>query len=159
MQRTITNQVYLTKPGLSKLQTELKNLTSSRWPDIVRALRDAASAESTFDNREYDDLRIEQALVEKRITELRGLLNRAHLVNPTDNDRVSLGNRVKLRFLSSGAVATYNLVDTHEADPLKRKISDHSPIGRALLGKKINDEATVDTGSQRLRVRVLRISA
>ena len=112
------------------------------------------------ENAEYDEARNEQAKNEARIKDLEELLENAVIMdeNAIDTGVVSLGSTVKLRFADSDDEVVYSLVGSNEADPLEGKISDQSPIGRALMGKKAGDSVTVTAPAGELHFKVLEVA-
>ena len=112
------------------------------------------------ENAEYDEARNEQAKVEARIQELEALIENAEIIDESNMDvrSISLGSVVKLYDEDFGEEITYNIVGSNQADPLEKKISDQSPIGRALMGKKAGDSVTVTAPAGELRFKVLEVS-
>lgn len=153
------NATYLTKQGLSEAKAELDYLVKTRRPEMVQLLKDVCPQRNSSAESERGFIRDEQAVVEKRIAELGALIKSAVIIEDTDTARVSVGAKAKLKFLNNNEIKTYSIVGTHEANPFKNKISNESPIARAILGKKVNDVATVDLGPKRFRIVVLGISA
>jgi transcription elongation factor GreA len=132
-------EVYLTREGLARLQAELDHLRTVRRPEVAEELRRAKEAGGTVNNAEYESAKNEQAFVEGRIQELEKLLKDARVVeHPVGRDQVGLGSTVVVK-RPSGQIEEYELVGSAEADPAKGKISNASPVGRALLGRKVGD--------------------
>ncbi|MBI3952893.1 MAG: transcription elongation factor GreA [Chloroflexi bacterium] len=132
-------QVYLTREGLARLQAELDHLRTARRPQVAEDLRRAKEAGGTVNNAEYEDAKNEQAFVEGRILELERLLKDVHVVeHPAGGDRVDLGSVVTVK-RPDGKTEEYELVGSVEADPAKGKISNASPVGQALLGRKVGE--------------------
>jgi len=136
--------VYLTADGKQRFTAELRELQTVRRPEVEERIRRAKEFSDTTDNAEYDGAKMEQAFVEGRILELDRLLASAQLIEdaPPQPDYVRLGTHVTVSE-SDGTTETYYLVGSSEADPRKRLISNESPIGRALIGKRVGDEVTV----------------
>ncbi len=134
-----------TKEGYAKLEEEYKYLTTVRRQEIKEALKIARSFGDLSENSEYDEARDQQAKVEARIRELEYLMKNAEIVD-TDafKNVVALGTTVVLRY-SDGKEVTYHIVSSNEVDPINKKISDQSPIGRAVVGQKKGAKITIET--------------
>lgn len=132
----------ITQDGKRELEDELIQLKSRRGA-IAEKIADARDFGDLSENAEYDSAREEQGLVESRISEIEDILLNAEIINSTKSSKVRLGSRVELK--SGAKTFTYTLVGPVEADPTLGKISNESPIGAALLGKKEGDIATVST--------------
>lgn len=148
--------VYLTPEGKDRFAAELLELTSVRRHEVEERIRRAKEFSDTVDNAEYDEAKMEQAFVEGRIQELQRLLADAKIIEePRTSDYVRIGCRVTV--LGPDGEETYHLVGSHEADPRKGLISNESPIGRALLGRKVGDEVTVVAPAGSFDLRVVEI--
>lgn len=135
--------VYLTPEGRERFASELEELVTVRRREIEERLRRAREFADSLDASEYDEARDEQAFVEGRILELERLLRTAQMIHePARGDYVRMGCRVTVRD-ADGEEQTYQLVGSREAAPRKGLISNESPIGRALLGKRVGDETTI----------------
>ena len=134
-----------TKEGYAKLEEEYKYLVTVRRAEIKEALKIARSFGDLSENSEYDEARDQQAKVEARIKELEYLMKHAEIVD-TDavKNVVALGTTVILRY-NDGREVTYHIVSSNEVDPLNKKISDQSPIGRAVVGQKKGAKVTIET--------------
>ena len=149
--------VYLTREGYERLDHELHELRTTRRPEIAERIRLAKEFTDTVDNAEYDDAKQQQAFTEGRILELERTLATAMLIDDhPDTDAVRLGSHVTVED-DGGETEEYMIVGSAEADPRKGKVSNESPIGQALLGKRVGDEIEVaaPAGSFRLRVKQL----
>ena len=137
-------QMY-TKQGYQDLLDELKYLKLTRREEIKEQIAVARGFGDLSENAEYDEARNEQAKVEARIQELEALIENAEIIDETNMDvrSISLGSVVKLFDEDFEEEITYNIVGSNQADPLENKISDQSPIGRALMGKKAGESVTV----------------
>lgn len=130
--------VVLSPEGLAKLQEELDYLRNVKRKEVAERLKEARSLGDLSENSEYDDARNEQAFVEGRIITLENTLRNAKVIEDEGNATgvARLGSHVKLKDLEYGDILEYTLVGSVEADPSKAKISNESPVGRAILGKK-----------------------
>jgi transcription elongation factor GreA len=137
-------QFYLTKEGIGELETELTELKKQRGP-IAERIKTAREFGDLSENAEYSSARQEQERAEARIADIENiLLNVAEIKKPKGDNKVQLGTTVKLKS-NSGKAKEFQIVGTVEADPLNGKISDESPIGRALLGKKEGEDVEIKT--------------
>lgn len=137
--------VSLTKQGKADLEAELKELIGRR-PAIAERLQTARAFGDLSENQEYTDARSEQKTVENRIAEIEDILKNAKLIRNASHDKVSMGATVTVTL--SGKKFTYSIVGPVEANPLEGKISDKSPIGQALLGKKVGDTYELPNGNK-----------
>lgn len=138
-------ELLLTKDGFEKLEKELSHLKTVKRKDIAARIKEAISYGDITDNSEYEDAKNEQAFIEGRIITLEKMLRRARLLEKGDNDdlHVALGSIVKLKDKNSGQNYEYTIVSTAEADPTEKKISNESPVGKALFGLAVGDEVEV----------------
>ena len=152
-------QMY-TKQGYQDLVDELKYLKLTRREEIKEQIAVARGFGDLSENAEYDEARNEQAKVEARIQELEALIENAEIIDETNMDvrAISLGSVVKLYDEDFEEEITYSIVGSNQADPLEQKISDQSPIGRALMGKKAGDKVTVTAPAGELHFKVLEVT-
>ncbi len=138
-------ELLLTKDGLEKLEKELHHLKTVKRKDIAARIKEAIAYGDITDNSEYEDAKNEQAFVEGRIITLEKMLRRARLLEKSDNDDlyVALGSVVKLKEKKSGKKFEYTIVSTAEADPTEKKISNESPVGKAIFGLSVGSEVEV----------------
>jgi transcription elongation factor GreA len=134
----------LTRDGRSELEKELEELKARRG-EIAEKIKAARDFGDLSENAEYDAARDEQAQVESRIAEIEDILLNSTLIAKTNSDTIALGSTVTLQ--SDKGTVTYTLVSSVEADPAEKKISDESPIGQALVGKKKGDKVEIKTPS------------
>lgn len=137
--------VSLTKQGKADLEKELEELIARR-PAIAERLQTARAFGDLSENQEYSDARSEQKTVESRILEIEDILKNAKLIRPGARQKVTVGSSVKIRL--AGKTTTYSIVGPVEADPLNGKISDESPIGKALIGHKVDEEFELPNGNK-----------
>ena len=152
-------QMY-TKQGYQDLVDELKYLKLTRREEIKEQIAVARGFGDLSENAEYDEARNEQAKVEARIQELEALIENAEIIDESNMDvrAISLGSVVKLYDEDFEEEITYSIVGSNQADPLEQKISDQSPIGRALMGKKAGDKVTVTAPAGELHFQVLEVA-
>jgi transcription elongation factor GreA len=145
----------ITDEGKVELEAELAELKSRRG-DIADKIAEARDFGDLSENAEYDSAREEQGLVESRIAEIEDILLNAELIRGGKTSKVSLGSKVELR--TGKKTVTYSVVGPVEADPLEGKISNESPIGAALMGKKVGDTATITTPKGSTTYEIVSIS-
>ncbi|MBV9227789.1 MAG: transcription elongation factor GreA [Chloroflexi bacterium] len=139
-----TQDTFLTSDGRQRALSQLEFLRTVRRAEVAQYLHDAKEAGDVIDNAAYEDAKNEQARLEGRIMELEQLLAKAKLIDHVRTDEVSLGSIVHLR-TSEGRECHYTIVGAFEADPSARRISNESPVGKALLGHKTGDHVIVST--------------
>jgi transcription elongation factor GreA len=136
----------MTPNGHKKLQEELHRLKTVERPEVIKLIEYARSLGDLSENAEYETAKNRQSFVEGRIQELDSKLSRAEIIDPAelkDKDRVTFGLHVKLEDLDTGDTVSYQLVGPDESEPEKGMISITSPIGRALIGKRVDDDVVV----------------
>jgi transcription elongation factor GreA len=149
-------QFRLTKAGVDELQAELDSLTAKRG-EIADAIKSARELGDLAENAEYQSARAEQERNESRISEVENILLNAEIIKkPRGDSKVQLGSTVKLK--SDGKTKEFQVVGTVEADPLSGKISDESPIGQALLGKKEGESVEIATATDTATYKIVDIS-
>ncbi|MBO9605940.1 MAG: transcription elongation factor GreA [Paenibacillaceae bacterium] len=131
-------EVILTQEGLKKLEEELENLKSVKRREVAERIKIAIGYGDISENSEYEDAKNEQAFIEGRIITLEKMLRNARIINSEEVDinTVSVGSIVTLKDMEFGDTVEYTIVGTAESDPLQNKISNESPVGKAILGKK-----------------------
>lgn len=144
----------ITEEGKKELEIELTDLKSRRG-DIAEKIANARDFGDLSENAEYDSAREEQGLVESRIAEIEDILLNAELIKSGSTSKVGLGSKVELK--TGAKTVTYHVVGPVEADPLEGKISNESPIGAALLGKKVGDVATITTPKGDISYEIVQI--
>ncbi len=144
----------ITESGKKELESELAELKGRRGA-IADKIADARDYGDLSENAEYDTAREEQGLVESRIAEIEDILLNATIIAATKSSSVKLGSKVELK--TGKKSVTYHVVGPVEADPLEGKISNESPIGLALMGKKIGDTATITTPKGDIKYEVVKV--
>jgi len=135
-------QYQITADGKKELEQELEGLKSRRG-DVADKISEARDFGDLSENAEYDAAREEQGLLETRIAEIEDILTNAEIIKMTHKHTIGLGSRVELKM--GKKVVVYTIVGPVEADPLDGKISNESPIGMALYGKKVDDKVKIST--------------
>lgn len=139
-----TQDVFLTNDGLQRAMSQLEYLRTVRRAEVAQYLHDAKEAGDVVDNAAYEDAKNEQARLEGRILELEQMLAKAKLIDHAKSEIVTLGSIVHLR-ANDDRECRYTIVGAYEADPRSGRISNESPVGRALLGHKPGDQIIVST--------------
>ncbi len=155
------NEVFMTYDGLKKLEDELEYLKTEKRKEISERIKVALGYGDLSENSEYDEAKSEQAQVEMKIAELEDTLRKVKVIDEDeiDNKIVQIGNKVKIHDMEYDEDLEYTIVGPTEVNLEENKISNESPIGKALLGKKKNQiaEAVLDNGSV-LKFKILKIS-
>jgi len=150
---------FLTADGYQKLQEELEFLRTTRREEVAQRLHEAIEGGELLDNAELEAAKNEQAFLEGNIKELEVLLATARVVNDADVDKeiIQIGNCVTLKEEGSSEKEVYEIVGAAEADPAEGKISNESPMGRALLGKRVGDIVSIEAPAGSYKVKVLKV--
>ena len=154
----MTNKIELTKEGEEKLQKEYRHLIDIDRPEVIEQLQVARAQGDLSENADYDAARNRQAEIEARISEIENILANAKIIDSSSKNGkiVSLGSTVEVKDLSDDTVATYTIVGTVEANPIQGLISNVSPLGHAIVGKRVGDECVVRV-AQEYKVVILKI--
>lgn len=152
-----TKEIYLTASGLDEIKKELEYLKLEKRPEVINALKEARALGDLSENAEYDAARAEQAQVESKIQELEAMIENVVLITEVNNDEVSIGNSVKLKYIDDDEIEEYTIVGSKEADPFNNKISNESPIAKAILGLKVGDVVAVDSPNGQYKVEIIEI--
>ncbi len=150
---------FLTSEGYQKLQDELEYLRTTRREQVAQRLHEAIEGGELLDNAELEAAKNEQAFLEGSIKELEILLATARVVDDSEVDRetIQIGNAVTIQEEGSTEEETYEIVGVAEADPAEGKISNESPMGRALLGKRVGDLVQVEAPAGSYTIKVLKV--
>ena len=153
-------QVTLTASGLEKLEEEHEYLKTKKRKEVSEKIKVALGFGDLSENSEYDEAKNEQAHVEARIVTLENMLKNAVVIDESeiDLDRVGLGTKVKVLDVEFDEEIEYNIVGSTEADPDQQKISDESPVGKALIGRKVGETVSVETPGGVIEFKILEIS-
>ncbi len=151
--------VKLTNSGLNKLKEELEYLKTEGRTDIAERIKVARGYGDLSENSEYDDAKNEQAKIEARIAEIESIIKNHSLISDDEvkGDTVSIGVMVEILNVKTKAKNKLKIVGSAEADPFDGRISDESPVGKALIGKKVGEKVTVDAPSGLVDYEILSI--
>lgn len=151
-------KTYLTEDGLNELKKELEYLKTEKRPEVINALKEARALGDLSENAEYDAARTEQAEVEGKIASIEAMLENAEIIKDTNKNTVSIGSKVTLKYIEDDETDTYTIVGSKEADPFENKISNESPIAKAIMGAKKGSLVTVDSPNGKYQVEIVEIS-
>ncbi len=156
----LNDELLLTKDGLDKLEKELFHLRSVKRKEIAARIKEAISFGDITDNSEYEDAKNEQAFIEGRIITLEKMLRRARILEKGENDdtNIALGSTVKLVDLDLNKEYEYTIVSTAEADPTEKKISNESPVGKALIGRTAGEQVEIKVPAGVFKYRIEAVS-
>ena len=142
----MARETVLTPEGLEELKTRIEHLRGDRRREVAERIKEAREFGDISENAEYDDAKNEQALLEGRIAQLEERLRRATVIDEKDIDTyvVSFGSVVHVKDQKTGDSQKFQIVGSTEADPLEQKLSNESPVGKALIGRKRNDVVSVE---------------
>ncbi|HAB62199.1 MAG TPA: transcription elongation factor GreA [Lachnospiraceae bacterium] len=149
----------LTYEGLKSLEEELQELKVNKRREVAQKIKEAREQGDLSENAEYDAAKDEQRDIETRIEEIDKILKNAEVVveDEVDLNKINIGCRVRIMDMEYDDILDYKLVGSTEANTLKGKISNESPVGQALLGKKIGDTIEVETQSGAIKYKILEI--
>ncbi|MCC8015909.1 MAG: transcription elongation factor GreA [Clostridiales bacterium] len=147
----------MTASGKAELEKELENLKTEGRIDIAEKLKVSRSYGDLSENSEYDEAKSEQAKIEARITELEYQLDHAEIIDVADKDAVSMGSVVMVKRLSDSSLATYEIVGFAQSNPAEGKISNESPVGKALIGAKKGETVVVEAPIGNLKYEIIKI--
>ncbi len=148
-----------TEEGLKKLEAELEDLKTNGRKDIAERIKIARGYGDLSENSEYDDAKNEQAKIEARIVELEAMLKNYEIVSEDgiSTDTVVIGVKVTIKDMATKEEFTYAIVGSAESDPLNDKISDESPVGKALMGNAVDQKVEVELGGDKVVYKILAI--
>ncbi len=146
----------ITQEGLNKIKKELEERKTKIRQEIAAAIKEAKEQGDLSENAEYSEAKRQQGENESRINQLEAMLKNSQVVKKSSKtDQVEIGSKVKVKF--NGSELSFTIVGSNEADPQERKISNESPIGKALLGKKKNEKIIVETPNGKVTYTILEI--
>jgi transcription elongation factor GreA len=154
-------EVILTKEGYEKLKQEIEYLRNEKRKEVAERIRVAREFGDIAENAEYDDAKNEQMMLEHRISQLEERLLSARVIDKREisKDSVSIGAKVKLRDVEAKKTVEYHIVGSAEANPAENKLSNESPVGKAIIGRKKGETVEVTTPRGSLKFKILEIRA
>ena len=151
-------EILLTSEGFLELETELNNLKTVERPRIIEAIKEARAQGDLSENADYDAARDEQAKIEARITELEYKLENAKIIKKTSGDVVAVGTTVTVKYVDDDDEEEYSIVGSMEADPFENKISNESPIGKAIMDRRVGDVISVESPNGSYDIKIVKIA-
>ena len=155
----MAQEIKMSAAGLKAMQEELEYLKTVRRKELAEEIKEARSHGDLSENSEYDEAKNEQGKLYSRIAELDEILSNYTLIEEQENhmDMVHVGNNVVVKDLEFDETLHYQIVGSQEADPMNGRISEDSPFGRALLGKKAGEEVVVEAPAGNIRYQIVEI--
>lgn len=150
-------EIYLTEAGLNLIKEELKVLKLEKRPEVVQQIKEARSLGDLAENSEYHAAREEQAILEKRISEIEYMINNSVIIEEKPSDKVKLGSTVVIKYVEDGELETYKIVGSMEANPFENLISNESPIANAIMNKKVGALVSVESPNGKYDVEIVEI--
>ena len=156
----MSKQIVLTDEGLKKLEEELEDLKTVRRKEVADKIKTALTFGDLSENSEYDEAKNEQAMVEARIIQIENMLKNVKILDAEEitTEKVNIGAKVRVLDLEYNEEFEYHIVGSTEADPSEFKISNESPVGRALIGNEVNSIVTVEVPAGDLKFKILEIT-
>ena len=154
-------KIYLTKEGLQQLKDELDELINVKRPENIQAIKEARALGDLSENADYDAAKNDQAEIEVRIKKKKKMLENVSIIENVSFDRVGLGCTVSIKYVDEDEddeeIDEYKIVGSQEADPFMSKISNESPIAKAILDKKVGDIVEVESPNGVYKVEIIEI--
>ena len=150
-------EVFLTAKGFTDIESELDELKRVKRPEIIKAIKEARALGDLSENADYHAAREEQAIIEGRIQELEYMVEHASIISEESSDTVKIGSSVVIRYDDEDDLEEYKIVGSTEADPFENKISNESPIAKALLGKRKGSKVTVESPNGEYEIELVEI--
>ena len=151
--------ILLTKEGYEEIKDELNDLINVIRPANIEAIKEARALGDLSENADYDAARNEQAEIEAKIKKLETILENVQIIESVNTDEVGVGTTVKIAYIDDeDDVDQYKIVGSQEADPFESKISNESPIAKALMGHKVGDVVSVESPNGNYEVKVIEIN-
>lgn len=151
-------EFLMTTDGYLKIETELNDLKLNKRPEIIRAVKEARAQGDLSENADYDAARNDQAQLEAKIKELEYMLNNSKIIENAQKDIVNIGSVVTISYAGDNDEEEYKIVGSLEADPFNNKISNESPIGVAIMGKKVGDVISVESPTGAYEIKITKIA-
>ncbi len=151
-------EFLLTSEGFLELETELNKLKSEDRPRIIEAIKEARAQGDLSENADYDAARDEQAKIEARIQELEYMLEHAKIIEKVSGDKVAVGTTVTVQYVDDDEEEEYSIVGSMEADPFENKISNESPIGKAIMDRRVGDVISVESPNGSYDIKIVKIA-
>ncbi len=151
-------ECLMTADGFLELENELNDLKLNKRPEIISALKEARAQGDLSENADYDAARNAQAELEGKIKELEFMLENAKIIDNKDKDMINIGSVVTISYIDDNEEEEYKIVGSMESDPMNNKISNESPIGKAVIGKKAGDIVSVTSPNGSFDVKIIKVA-
>ena len=146
-------EVFLTSEGFLEIEEELNELKTVKRPEIIKAIKEARALGDLSENADYHAAREEQAIIEGRIQELEYLVDHATIISEEASDKARIGSSVIIKYVGEDDSEEYKIVGSTEADPFENKISNESPIAKAIIGHKKGEIVTVESPKRKNKIQ------
>lgn len=153
-----SKEIYLTEEGLNEIKVELNYLKMERRPEVISAIKEARALGDLSENADYHTAREEQAVLELRIQELESIVEEAIIIKKSKTNKINIGSVVEIQYIGEPDIEEYQIVGSCEADPTKNKISNESPIAKAIIGCKKGDTVTVESPNGTYDIKIININ-
>jgi len=155
----ISKEMVLTQDGVAKLEHDLEHLKTTKRKEIALRIKQAMAFGDLSENAEYDEAKKEQAFIEGRIATLENMLKHSRVIEDDDitTDKVSAGSTVKVCDLEFNEIMDFTIVGSAEADPTHNRISNESPVGSALIDRRVGEEISVNIPDGSIKLKILEI--
>ena len=150
-------KIYLTEEGLKELKEELSVLINVKRPENIQAIKEARALGDLSENADYDAAKNDQAEIEGRIKRIEKMLENVEIIEKASTDVVGLGSTVAIKYCDDDEVDEYKIVGSQEADPFMSKISNESPIAKAIMNKKVGDIVEVESPNGVYKIEITEI--
>ena len=156
----VEKDIFFTPEGLEKIEAEIEHLRTVRRKEVADRIKVALGYGDLSENSEYDEAKNEQAQVEERIAKLEGMVRNAVVIDEENlnTEVVNVGSIVKVKDCVTGDIEEFTIVGSAEADPLEDKISNESPVGGKLLGKKVSETVEIEIPDGMIKYEIVSIS-
>ena len=151
-------EILLTSEGFLELEEELNELKTNKRPQVIEQIKDARAQGDLSENADYDAARNLQAEVEGRIKEIEYMLENAKIIEKAASGVVDLGSTVTIKYIDDDEEEVYHIVGSMEADPFDNKVSNESPIGKAIIGQKEGSTISVESPTGSYKIKIVKVS-
>lgn len=150
-------KIYLTQEGFDELKAELDELINVQRPENINAIKEARALGDLSENADYDAAKNDQALIEGKIKKIEKMLENVEIIKEKTTGKVGLGNTVEIMYVDDKDKDIYKIVGSQEADPFMSKISNESPIAKAIMNKRVGDIVEVDSPNGKYKIEITEI--
>jgi transcription elongation factor GreA len=151
-------EILLTSEGFLELEEELNDLKTNKRPQVIEQIKDARAQGDLSENADYDAARNLQAEVEGRIKEIEYMLENAKIIEKAASGVVDLGSTVTIKYIDDDEEEVYHIVGSMEADPFDNKVSNESPIGKAVIGQKEGSTISVESPTGSYKIKIVKVA-